>query len=75
MFRLTEIMKEKNVTTQELSEKTGIPKTTINEYRGARKKEPSLSRGLLIADALGIDPHELFDSDHIQGDISAEKSK
>lgn len=60
MFRLSEIMTEKGITSKELSEKTGIPLGTINEYRGARKKEPSLSRGLQIADALGIDPHYLI---------------
>ena len=59
-MRLTEVMKERGMTTQELSEKTGIPATTINEYRSARKKEPSFSRGMLIADALGVDPHELL---------------
>lgn len=60
MFRLSEILSEMGITSKELSEKTGIPVTTIYEYRSARKKEPSLSRGLLIADALGIDPHDLF---------------
>ena len=38
MFRLSEIMTEKGITSKELSEKTGIPLGTINEYRGARKK-------------------------------------
>lgn len=38
MFRLSEILTEKGVTSKELSEKTGIPISTIHEYRGARKK-------------------------------------
>lgn len=59
-MRLTEIMQDRGVTSENLAELTGIPKTTISEYRSARKKEPSLSRGLKIADALGIDPHELI---------------
>lgn len=63
MFRLSEIMTEKGITSKELSEKTGIPLGTINEYRGARRKEPSLSRGLQIADALGIDPRDLIDNE------------
>ncbi|WP_373804132.1 helix-turn-helix domain-containing protein [Bacteroides heparinolyticus] len=62
MFILREICKEMNVTTATLSAKTGIPVTTINEYR-TRRKEPSLSKGLAIADALGIDPHELIKED------------
>lgn len=57
---LSEIMKEKGMTSQQLSDITGISKRTIEEYRGSRKKEPSLSNGLKIADALGIDPHELL---------------
>lgn len=61
MFILREICKEMNVTSASLSEKTGIPISTINEYR-TRRKEPSLSNGLKLADALGIDPHKLFDN-------------
>ena len=60
MFILKEVMSELNVTSQLLSERTGIPKRTIDEYRSKRRKEPSLSNGLKIADALGIDPHELI---------------
>ena len=62
MFILREICKEKEVTSAYLSEKTGIPLSTINEYR-TRRKEPSLSNGLKIADALGIDPHLLISED------------
>jgi len=60
MFILREVCKEKGVTTQELSVKTGIKKSTIDNYRSSRRKEPSLSNGLKIADALGIDPHDLI---------------
>ena len=59
MFMLKEICSESGISSQELSQKTGIPKRTIDEYR-TRRKEPSLSRGLKLADALGIDPHELI---------------
>ena len=62
-FILSEIMREKNITSQELAEKTGIPKRTIDEYRGSRKKEPSFSKGLKIADALNVDPRELVKED------------
>lgn len=62
-FKLSDIMKEKNITSQELAEKTGIPKRTIDEYRGSRKKEPSLSKGLKIADALNVDPRDLVKED------------
>lgn len=57
---LKEIMEEKNITSQQLADATGIPKRTIDEYRGARRKEPSLSRGLKLAAALGVKPEELI---------------
>lgn len=60
MFILKEIMQERNITSQALADLTGISKRTIDEYRSARRKEPSLSNGLKIADALKIDPHELL---------------
>lgn len=59
MFILKEICKERKITSQELSNRTGISKRTIEEYR-SRRKEPSLSNGLKIADALEIDPHDLI---------------
>lgn len=60
MFILREIMLEKNITSQHLANETGISKRTIDEYRGSRRKEPSLSNGLKIAKALGVDPYELI---------------
>lgn len=60
MFILREILKERKITSQELSDKTGIPVRTIGEYRSNRRKEPSLSNGLKIADVLGVDAHDLF---------------
>lgn len=60
LFILREILKERKITSKELAEKTGIPIGTISEYRGSRRKEPSLSNGLKIADALQMDAHDLF---------------
>ena len=57
---LSDIMKEKNMSSKELSEMTGIPQRTIEEYRGKRKKEPPLSRGIKLAEALGVNPKELI---------------
>ena len=59
MFILREICKEKKVTSQELANKTGISKRTIDEYR-QRRKEPSLSNGIKLADALGVNPRDLI---------------
>ena len=47
MFRLSGILTEKGVTSKELSEKTGIPISTIHEYRGARKKNRHYLGGFL----------------------------
>lgn len=63
VFDLNTIMKEKSITSRELADLTGIPKRTIDEYRGARKKEPSYTNGLKIAKALGCDPYELVNFD------------
>jgi len=59
VLRISEICKEKGITTQQLNDLTGIPYRTLEGYRASRS-EPSLSVGLKIADALGVDPHELF---------------
>lgn len=56
---LDEVMKSLNVTSKALAEKTGISQRTIEAYRIGRR-EPSLSAGLKIADALNVDPHRLL---------------
>ncbi len=61
-MKLTEIMKSKGISSIQLSEMTGIKKMTIENYRQERR-EPSFSNGMKIADALGIDPHELLDNE------------
>ncbi len=63
MFILKEIMEEKKITSQALADKTGIPKQTIAQYRTGRRKEPALSNGLKIAEALGVDPRDLIKED------------
>ncbi len=59
MFALKRLCNKKMITSREISEKTGIPLQTIDQYRSGRK-EPSFSRGMKIADALQVDPHELL---------------
>lgn len=58
-MKLSEIMKEKGVTNQQLADLTGISKRTVEGYRAGRR-EPSLSAGLAIAKALDVDPYELL---------------
>ena len=62
-FILREILEERNITSQALADKTGIPKQTIDQYRSGRRKEPTFSNGLKIAQALSVDPRELIKED------------
>lgn len=56
---LDALMRERGLTAADLVEMTGISKRTIQSYRqGARGY--GLGQGLRIADALGVDPHELL---------------
>lgn len=57
---LTKVMKEKGVTTQRLSELTGINKRTLENYRTGRRKL-SLETGLMIAKILEADPYDLLE--------------
>ena len=57
---LSEIMKEKKVTSKKLAELTGISQRTIEGYR-AERREPTVRNGLIIAAALEVDPYELYD--------------
>jgi len=60
MMKLSEIMKEKKVSSKQLEEMTGISVRTIEGYRSGRR-EPNLKNGLIIAKALDLDPYELYD--------------
>ena len=62
MFILKEIMEEKKITSQALADKTGIPKQTIDQYRSGRR-EPSFTKGIIIAQALDVDPRDLIKED------------
>lgn len=57
---LTKVMKEKGVTTQKLSDMTGMNKRTLENYRTGHRKM-SLETGLMIAKVLNADPYDLLD--------------
>lgn len=61
-MKLTEIMKEKGISSKDLEQKTGIKKRTIDSYRQGTKSM-GFKNGLAIADALGVDPHELLEEE------------
>lgn len=57
---LTKVMREKGITTQRLSELTGINKRTLENYRTGHRKL-SLETGLMIAKTLEADPYDLLE--------------
>lgn len=58
---LTQIMYEKNVSVRQLSNMTGIPKSTINNIM-SEKYSPTLDNLERIAKALKVGMVDLFDS-------------
>ena len=68
MENLNKIMFAKKVSSKDLALMTGLPKQTIDAYRRRKSpRMPSFDAGMRIADALGVDPHELLDEreDHV----------
>ena len=63
MENLNKIMFAKKVSSKDLALMTGLPKQSIDAYRRLKNpRMPSFEVGMRIADALGVDPHELLDS-------------
>lgn len=61
MNLLNQIMSEKDISARILSQRTGIPKQTIDAYRQNRRAF-SLVNALLIADALDVSPYDLVEA-------------
>lgn len=53
---LARIRKERGLTYQDLADRTGINKSTIQRYETGNIKEMSLTKLELLARALGVDP-------------------
>ena len=62
IFNLRKVMTDKNITSQALAEKTRIPKQTIDKYLTGRR-DTSFTKGMIISDALGVDPRELIEEE------------
>lgn len=56
--KVEEILKERNLTIYRLSKMTGIPGTTLRNYR-LKHSEPSFVNACKIADALGVSLDDL----------------
>lgn len=74
MNNLYKIMTEKEFSSQKLSDATGIPKRTIDNYRSGRR-EPLLRNGVLMADALGVHPRRLINDKPKENHSKEEKEK
>jgi transcriptional regulator with XRE-family HTH domain len=59
-MKLRQLRKQKNLTLRDLEAMTGISRMTIQKIETGATKNPSYARVLIIADALGVKPEELF---------------
>ena len=60
--RLTELMKEKNLTAYRLSMLTGVNQTTIGDIRHMRNKTVNVRILFELCQGLGIEIKDFFDS-------------
>lgn len=63
MNNIQKIRKEKGITQKELSEITGIPKRTLEDWEAARVKTSDVYKLHRIAKALGCEIADLIDLD------------
>ena len=56
---LKDILNEQNIKLKPLSDKTGIPIRTLEQYSSGRRKV-SLKNGLIIAKVLNVPPERLL---------------
>ncbi|MBR3310656.1 MAG: helix-turn-helix transcriptional regulator [Solobacterium sp.] len=57
--KIFEVLKEKGMTQREFSRRTGIPPTTVSDWKG-KKVNPNAEKIMAICHALEITPYELF---------------
>lgn len=57
--RIFQILKEKSITQKEFSERTGIPQSTISDWKGKRLN-PASDKIMVICKVLEISPSELL---------------
>lgn len=57
--RILKLIKAKGMTQKEFSIRTGIPQSTISDWKGKRLN-PGSDKLLIICDVLGVDPYYLI---------------
>lgn len=53
--RIFDIMKQRGMTQKEFSQRTGIPQSTISDWKG-KGVNPAADKVMVISDVLGVDP-------------------
>lgn len=59
--RIPELLNARQMTQQDLVERTGIAKATISAYCTGRRKFMPLVNAIVISDVLECDPRDLFE--------------
>ena len=67
-IRIIELIKERGMTQKEFSEKTGIPQSTISDWRG-KGLNPNVDKILTICDVLDVSPQDLLSGEESYGDV------
>lgn len=57
--RVLELIKEKGITQKAFSEQTGIPQSTISDWRN-KKVNPSSDKIMIICDVLNVTPYDIL---------------
>lgn len=66
--RIDELLEEKNITQYRLAQLSGLAQTTIADIRKMRNKGTNIQNINAIAQGLGIDISEFFNSPLFKGD-------
>jgi len=64
--RIFEILQKKNISQKQFSEKTGIPQSTISEWK-SKKTNPSSEKIMLICEVLDVTPEWLLSGAENEG--------
>ena len=70
--RIFELLDAKNMTQKEFSHRTGIPQSTISDWR-KKNTNPASDKILIICETLGVTPYELLSGVEEEGGRSKEK--
>lgn len=66
--RIIGLIKEKGMTQKEFSDRTGIPQSTISDWRG-KGLNPNADKIMVICDVLGISPQDLLSGEKSYSDM------